>query len=111
MYSHAGDLRSELLQTDIEPDAAHGLVDAVLDNWGAADLSVPDQALCTFAEKLTRDPVGMAEDDVQTLRAAGFDDESIHDAVQVISYFNYINRVADAAHVDLDPGMPPYPVG
>lgn len=111
MYSHAGDLRAELLQTDIEPDTAHGLVDAVLDNWGAADLPVPDQALCTFAEKLTRDPVGMAEDDVQTLRAAGFDDEAIHDAVQVISYFNYINRVADAAHVDLDPGMPPYPVG
>jgi hypothetical protein len=27
----------------------------------------------------------------------------------VIAYFNYINRVADALHVDLEPDMPPYP--
>ena len=45
------------------------------------------------------------------LREAGFDDVAIHDAVQVISYFNYINRVADAIHVDLEPEMPPYPEG
>jgi alkylhydroperoxidase family enzyme len=53
----------------------------------------------------------MSEEDVEVLRTAGFDDEAIHDAVQVTSYFNYINRVADATHVDLDPGMPPYPEG
>ena len=51
----------------------------------------------------------MTAADVATLRAAGFDDVAIHDAIQVISYFNYINRVADAVHVDLEPEMPPYP--
>ncbi len=34
------------------------------------------------------------------LRAHGFDDRAIHDAVQVISYFNYITRVADALGVE-----------
>jgi hypothetical protein len=29
----------------------------------------------------------------------------IHDAVQVIAYFNYINRVADALGVDPEPGI------
>ena len=108
MYSHAGDLRAELLQTDMEPAAAHGLVDAVLDNWDAADLPAPDQALCAFAEKLTATPGAMAEADVEALRSVGFDDEAVHDAIQVVSYFNYINRVAEAVRVDLEPEMPPY---
>lgn len=51
----------------------------------------------------------MRRDDVERLRSAGFDDLAIHDAIQVVSYFNYINRVADAVHVDLEPDMDPYP--
>jgi alkylhydroperoxidase family enzyme len=43
------------------------------------------------------------------LRALGLDDRAIHDAIQVVAYFNYINRVADAVHVDLEPEMEPYP--
>ena len=78
-------------------------------DWREAGLSPADEALCLYAEKLTRDPGAMCEADVQALRAAGFDDLAIHDAVQVISYFNYINRVADAVHVELEPEMPPYP--
>ena len=41
----------------------------------------------------------MNEADIITLREQGFDDRAIHDATQVISYFNYINRVADALNV------------
>jgi alkylhydroperoxidase family enzyme len=51
----------------------------------------------------------MTRGDVEGLRAAGFDDGAILDAVQVVSYFNYINRLADAIHVDVEPDMPPYP--
>jgi alkylhydroperoxidase family enzyme len=42
----------------------------------------------------------MMSDDIETLRQAGLDDVAIHDATQVISYFNYINRVADALGVE-----------
>lgn len=42
----------------------------------------------------------MTEDDIVTLRSQGLDDRAIHDATQVISYFNYINRIADALDVD-----------
>ena len=68
-----------------------------------------ERALCAYAEKLTRRPGAMTAEDLAELRALGLDDTGLHDALQVIAYFNYINRVADALHVDLEPGMPEYP--
>ncbi len=50
----------------------------------------------------------MSEQDVIALRDAGFDDIGIHDAAQVIGYFNYINRVADALEVDLEDFVDPW---
>jgi alkylhydroperoxidase family enzyme len=41
----------------------------------------------------------MTAEDVTILRQNGFGDRAIHDATQVIAYFNYINRVADALGV------------
>jgi len=78
-------------------------------DWRRARLAPEDRALCAFAEKLTLRPAEMREDDIGGLRRVGFDDVAIHDAIQVVAYFNYINRVADAVHVDLEPGMPAYP--
>ncbi len=49
----------------------------------------------------------MTAQDVDDLRGHGFDDAAITIAVQVIGYFNYINRVADGLGVDDEPGMKP----
>jgi uncharacterized protein YciW len=38
--------------------------------------------------------------DVQRLRDVGWNDRAIHDAAQVVAYFNYINRVADGLGID-----------
>ena len=59
-----------------------------------------DRALCTYAEKLTLAPAEMGEADVERLRAADLEDAAIHDATQIIGFFNYINRVADALGVE-----------
>ena len=45
--------------------------------------------------------VGLA--DADALRAHGLDDATIHDAIQVIGYFNYINRIADAVGIEDEP--------
>jgi uncharacterized peroxidase-related enzyme len=74
-------------------------------DWRTAGLSAADQALCTWAEKLTRTPAACSAADVAALRTAGFSDVAIHDAAQAIAYFNYINRVADCLGVDLEPEM------
>jgi uncharacterized protein YciW len=50
--------------------------------------------------KLTLTPGEMTPGDLDVLRGHGFDDPAITIATQVISYFNYINRVADALGVD-----------
>lgn len=60
-----------------------------------------------FAVKLTKTPGKMQEADLEQLRRQGYDDRQIHDIVQVVAYFNYINRVADGLGVDLEPEMPP----
>lgn len=71
----------------------------LINNWPEAHLDPADMALCTYAAKLTRAPETMTEADVALLRQHRFGDRAIHDATQVISYFNYINRVADALGV------------
>ena len=42
------------------------------------------------------------------LRRAGLDDVAIHDATQIIAYFNYINRVADALGVEREDFIRPW---
>ena len=62
----------------------------------------------TTADVRVRD---MTEADVGWLRSFGFDDDAISIAVQVVGYFNYINRVADGLGTDLEPEMPREPAG
>ena len=49
---------------------------------------------------MSKAPASADQGGVERLRSAGFDDRAILDATQVISYFNYINRVADGLGVD-----------
>ena len=78
---------------------------ALASDWRSAPLTAEDRELCAFAERLTRAPHESSQADLEALRAHGFDDEQIHDAVQVIAYFNYINRVADALGVEPEDGI------
>jgi uncharacterized peroxidase-related enzyme len=57
------------------------------------ELSKTDRLLCNLAEKLTlnRDP-GYSEE-IKTLQSSGLEDRAILDAVQVIAYFNFVNRM------------------
>jgi len=75
--------------------AADALVHAVASDWRSAALPRARACLCAFAEKLTFDQHRVSAADLDALRAHGFDDRAIHDAVQVIAYFNYVTRVAD----------------
>lgn len=77
----------------------------MIEDYRQADLKEADRVLCDYAVKLTLTPGAVTEDDVQTLRQHGFDDAQITIAAQVISYFNYINRIADGLGVDNESWM------
>ncbi len=61
-----------------------------------------EQAVFEYARKLTREPVGVTEDDLQALRTAGYDDGAILELNQVISYFAYANRMVLGLGVAID---------
>lgn len=61
--------------------------------------------------KLTATPQEIGPKDLPPLRAAGLSDTDIHDLVQVIAYFNYITRIADALGTDPEPEMGARPPG
>ena len=61
-----------------------------------------DRALLAYADKLTLTPAAISHDDVDRLRAAGFDDHAIHDACAIVAYFAFVNRIADGLGVDLE---------
>jgi uncharacterized peroxidase-related enzyme len=75
-------------------------VHAIVSDWRTASLTPVDYALCAFAVKLTHHQHDISTQDLDDLRRCGLDDRAIHDAVQVIGYFNYITRVADALGVE-----------
>ncbi len=75
-------------------------------DWRQAPLSPADRALCEFGAKLTHDQRNMQPADLDALRAHGFDDTAIHDATQVVGYFNYITRIADALGVEPEDFIP-----
>jgi alkylhydroperoxidase family enzyme len=46
--------------------------------------------------------------DLDDLRVHGFDDRAIHDAVQVIAFFNYWTRLADGLGVEQEEFIEPW---
>jgi len=58
--------------------------------------------MLAYVVKLTRDATKVSRDDHDELRAVGFDDQAILQITLIASWFNYINRVADALGVGRD---------
>lgn len=72
-------------------------------DYRQADLSSRERALCDFAVKLTHLAAEVEQTDIDALRAQGLDDAAVSDAIQVVSYFNYVTRVADGVGIDDEP--------
>jgi len=78
------------------------LVQALRKDYKTAPISEQDRVMLDFVVQLTKDATKISRDDHAKLRAAGFDDKGILQITLIASWFNYINRVADALGVGRD---------
>ena len=78
------------------------LVKALVDDYDTAPLSPADRTMLDYVTQLTRDATRIGPGDHDRLRAAGFDDRAILQITLIASWFNYVNRVADALGVGRD---------
>lgn len=62
-----------------------------------------DRAVLGITVRLTLGPRTMRAEHLAPLRAAGLTDREIHDVVQVVCCFSYMNRLADGLGVTADP--------
>jgi len=68
-------------------------------DYRSAPISAQDKVMLDYVVKLTRDATQCSPQDHEKLRAVGFDDRGILQITLIASWFNYINRVADALGV------------
>jgi uncharacterized peroxidase-related enzyme len=75
------------------------LIEALRRDYRSAPITEQERVMCDYVVKLTRDAVQCSPQDLDKLRAVGFDDKGILQITLIASWFNYINRVADALGV------------
>jgi len=89
--SHAEFLRRTTLD--------ESLVEALRTDYTKAPLTDAERVMVDFVVQLTKDATRLGPGDLDKLRAVGFDDTGILQITLIASWFNYINRVADALGV------------
>jgi uncharacterized peroxidase-related enzyme len=75
------------------------LVRALEKDYNTAPISRQERVMLDYVIKLTKDATQVRPEDHERLRNAGFEDKAILQITLIASWFNYINRVADALGV------------
>jgi len=75
------------------------LVAALETDYTIAPITPQERVMVDYVVKLSKDATKVGKDDIEGLRAVGFDDRGILQITLIASWLNYINRVADALGV------------
>ena len=78
------------------------MVKTLQKDYQTAPIPEQDRVMLDYVAQLTRDATRISKADHDRLREAGFDDRAILQITLIASWFNYINRVADALGVGRD---------
>jgi len=71
-------------------------------DYTTAPVTHAERVMLDYVVQLTNDATRITPTDHERLRGAGFDDRAILQITLIASWFNYINRVADALGVGRD---------
>ena len=75
------------------------LVTAVLQDYRTAPISDREKVLFAFIEKVSRESSRLRKGDVEEVKAAGWSEEALYDAITVCALFNFYNKWIDATGV------------
>ena len=75
------------------------MVAALEKDYREAPISEQERVMLDYVVQITRDSTRISPAHHERLRAVGFDDKGILQITLIASWFNYINRVADALGV------------
>ena len=75
------------------------MVKALQEDYANAPISEQDRVMLDYVVQITKDATRISPKDHARLREVGFDDKGILQITLIASWFNYINRVADASGV------------
>lgn len=75
------------------------MIAGLREDYTKAPISEQDRVMLDYVVQLTKDATRLAPQDHDKLRAVGFEDKAILQITLIASWFNYINRVADALGV------------
>ena len=81
-------------------------MDALARDFRSAPITGQERVMLEYVEQITRDATRITPEHHQRLRQVGFDDRGILQITLIASWFNYINRVADALGVGRDDSPP-----
>ena len=79
------------------------MVAALEADYRTAPISEQERMMLDYVVQITRDATRISPADHDRLRSVGFDDRGILQITLIASWFNYINRVADALGVGREP--------
>jgi alkylhydroperoxidase family enzyme len=75
------------------------LVDAVLEDYRSAPIDDREKALFAFIEKMNAQSNLVRREDVDRVKAMGWSDEAVYDAITVCALFKFYNAWIDATGV------------
>lgn len=78
------------------------MIAALRTDYRTAPIMEAERVMCDYVVQLTKDAVKISPQYHERLRAVGFDDQAILQITLIASWFNYINRVADALGIGRD---------
>jgi len=78
------------------------MVRALEEDYRSAPITEQNRVMLDYVVQVTKDATRISPADHERLRAVGFDDKGILQITLIASWFNYINRVADALGVGRD---------
>ncbi|MDE0687199.1 MAG: hypothetical protein OXI61_03465 [Candidatus Poribacteria bacterium] len=77
-------------------------ISQIVTDFQTADIDETIKAILEFAVKVTKAAPTLTPSDLEHLRSHGLTDEALFAIVEVVGFFCYVNKIADAFGIELD---------